>query len=342
MFDTLQDFSAALAELPEPCEAARTAARQRQAELTKPAGSLGRLEECAVFLAGWSRTHKPQIEHAVTLVFAGNHGVTAQGVSPYPPEVTAQMVANFSNGGAAINAITASVGSKLKAIPLELDRPTGDISSAPAMSDDELLLALRTGADAVPEACDLVALGEMGIGNTTIAAALAASCFGGDGAQWCGPGTGLDPAGVQRKANVVDRALAQHAAATSATARLAALGGRELAAIAGAIVKARHRSIAVVLDGFVTTAALAPLFRDNSGITAHCLAGHVSAEPAHARLLREMQLEPLLDLNMRLGEGSGAALSIGLLRAAVATHNGMATFAEAAVSNRPQNPAVEA
>lgn len=334
IFASLEDFETALQNLPGANEAARAQARARQSQLTKPPGALGRLEDCAIFLAGWSRTAEPRVQHAKTLIFAGNHGVTASGVSPYPPEVTAQMVANFQAGGAAINAITSCFDVDLEVIPLDLEKPTCDISQAAALSPEELLEALNVGAAAVNTSLDVLALGEMGIGNTTIAAALAASTFGGDGAYWSGPGTGLDGAGVRLKATVVDRALARHSSAQTPAERLRCLGGRETAAIAGAIVAARRAGIPVVLDGYVVTAALAPLFAANPLIADHCIAGHRSAEPAHTHLLQKMNLEPLLDLGMRLGEGTGATLALAVLRAAAAAHNQMATFAEASVSNR--------
>jgi nicotinate-nucleotide--dimethylbenzimidazole phosphoribosyltransferase len=198
-----------------------------------------------------------------------------------------------------------------------------------------LLEALNAGARAADKGGDLIALGEMGIGNTTIAAALAAAALGGTGADWAGPGTGLSAEGVAHKAAVIDEALALHrGAAGSAADILCRLGGRETAAIAGAILAARHKLIPVVLDGYVVTASLAPLFRDNPAIADHCIAGHLSAEPAHRRLLDRLGLRPLLDLRMRLGEGTGATLAVAILRAAVSAHNGMATFAEARVANR--------
>ncbi|MGI9424654.1 MAG: nicotinate-nucleotide--dimethylbenzimidazole phosphoribosyltransferase [Hyphomicrobiaceae bacterium] len=323
-----------LGTLPAADEAARSVARDRQGNLTKPPGSLGRLEELAIFLAGWGRQPRPLVDTAKTVVFAGNHGVTAQGVSPYPPDVTMQMVANFHNGGAAINAITNVAGAQLQVIALDLDEPTQDITVADAMSEDDLLAALNAGAEAVTPDLDLIAVGEMGIGNTTIAAALAARCFGGTGADWAGPGTGLDDAGVKTKAQVIDKALARYNKTATSLTCLKSIGGREIAAIAGAVVAARHQRVPVVLDGYVATAAVAPLYIERPEIVDHCIAGHVSAEPAHRRLLSEMQLDPLLDLGMRLGEGTGASLAITLLKAAAATHNNMATFAEAAVSNR--------
>ena len=335
MFSDLQDFAQKLEKLSAADVEAREAALARQAQLTKPPGSLGRLEELATFLAGWSRDGQPRIEKAKTVIFAGNHGVTAQGVSPYPPEVTGQMVGNFLNGGAAINAITTSVGVSLDVVQLDLEQPTGDISVGSALSENELLRALNTGAEAVGSDLDLLAVGEMGIGNTTVAAALSASCFGGRGRDWAGPGTGLDDEGVFLKAQVIDRALELHKSVSGAAARLASLGGRELAAIAGAVVAARHQRVPVIIDGYVASAAVAPLFVDNPDIVAHCIAGHASAEPAHTKLLEKLNLAPLLDLGMRLGEGTGATLAVSILRAATATHNNMATFEEASVANRP-------
>jgi nicotinate-nucleotide--dimethylbenzimidazole phosphoribosyltransferase len=335
MFSSLNAFSEALQDLPPANDAWRTEALARQQQLTKPAGSLGRLEDCAVFLAGWGHVPQPRADRMRVIVFAGNHGVTARGVSPFPPDVTAQMVANFAHGGAAINAISAACGAELDVVPLSLDAPTGDISRGPALSEDELLEALNAGAAAVAKGGDVLAFGEMGIGNTTVAAALAARSLGGVGADWAGPGTGLGADGVRRKASVIDEALALHAATDkNAAGILRHFGGREQAAIAGAVLAARHALIPVVLDGYVVTAALAPLYRQNPHILAHCLAGHCSAEPAHRRLLQAFALEPLLDLRMRLGEGTGAALALAVMRAAAEAHNKMATFAEARVADR--------
>lgn len=335
MFTSLVDFHEALHDLPPANEAWRETARERQTQLTKPAGSLGRLEECAIFLAGWGTEPAPRADDARIVVFAGNHGVTARGVSPFPADVTMQMVANFAAGGAAINALAKSCEAALDVVPLMLDQPTGDISRGPAMSKDELLEALNAGAASVEKGGDVLAFGEMGIGNTTIAAALAALSLGGSGADWAGPGTGLDPEGVAHKASVLDEVISLHAdGARSAADLLRLAGGRETAAIAGAVLAARHRSIPVVLDGYVVSASLAPLFRDNPAILDHCLAGHCSAESAHRKLLEHFGRKPLLELDMRLGEGTGAALAISLLKAAVCAHNEMATFEEARVADR--------
>jgi nicotinate-nucleotide--dimethylbenzimidazole phosphoribosyltransferase len=335
-FPAPEDFREALANLPRANAALELKARRHQDELTKPPGSLGRLEQIAVHLAGWQADGVPRAERIKVAVFAGNHGVTAQGVSPYPAAVTAQMVANFEAGGAAINAITGSVGLELEVVVLQLDKPTDDITRAPAMSVAETLDALNAGAAVVGDGFDILILGEMGIGNTTIAAALCAGSLGEAGAAWVGPGTGHDAQGIARKAAAVDQALARAAREILAGpfATLQQLGGRETAAIAGAVVAARRKRIPVILDGYVVTASLVPLFAQNPAILEHCIAGHESAEPAHRKLLQKMQLSPLLNLGMRLGEGTGAALAAAIVRAAVATHTQMATFGAAAVENR--------
>ena len=329
------DFDAILAfaqDLPQADAQARDAARARQDSLTKPPGALGRLEDLAIFMAGWQGRERPRIDNAQALVFAGNHGVCAQGVNPFPQEVTAQMVANFRSGGAAINQLCDVNGAALEVIALDLDQPTADITRAAAMDDSACLAALNTGAAAVRADTDILLLGEMGIGNSTIAAALAAACFGGTGADWAGRGTGSDDAGVRRKIAAIDTALATNPD-RAPFAILSALGGREQAAICGAILAARHHRIPVMLDGYICTAAAGPLHRAEPALLDHCLVGHLSAEPGHARLLDAMDKSPVLRFDMRLGEGSGAALALGILRSALACHNGMATFAEAAVSS---------
>lgn len=326
-------FRAALAALSSPDENAIAAARARQAELTKPAGSLGRLEELAVFVAGWHGNSRPRIDRARAAIFAGNHGVTVHGVSAFPPSVTAQMVANFQTGGAAINALSQASGLELQVTGLDLDTPTADFTVAPAMTEAECLAALNVGAVNVAEDLDLLTVGEMGIGNSTAAAALSARSFGGAVADWVGPGTGVDAEGIARKIRIVEAALAFHADAPGdAFETLRRVGGREIVAIAGAVLRARQLSVPVVLDGFISSSAIAPLAADNRAITAHCIAGHCSAEPGHARLLATLGLDPILSLGMRLGEGSGAAVAVSVIRAALAAHDQMATFAEAQVS----------
>jgi nicotinate-nucleotide--dimethylbenzimidazole phosphoribosyltransferase len=331
-FDSLDDIRAFCRDLPGGNTRAADAAAVRQQTLTKPPGSLGRLEELATWLARWQGRDIPRLERVTIAVFAGNHGVAVRGVSAYPQAVTEQMVANFASGGAAINQIAKLSGAELRVVPIELDRPTRDFTVAPAMDVDEFLGALDIGYRTVPSDSDLLAVGEMGIANTTTAAMLCAALLGG-GAQWVGRGTGVDDAGLARKRAAIEAALNHHRAISSDPLGVAAaLGGRELAAIAGAVLAARRHQIPVLLDGFVATAAIVPLARLDAGIVDHCRAGHVSAESGHRALLRELNLEPLLDLNMRLGEASGAGVAILLLRAALACHAGMATFAEAGVS----------
>lgn len=332
-FVSVEAFAAALADLGNPDPHAAADARVRQGELTKPAGSLGRLEELAVFMAGWQRRARPRIDRARAAIFAGNHGVTVHGVSAFPASVTEQMVANFASGGAAINALAAAAGLELTVIALDLDRPTADFTVAAAMSETECLDALNRGAAVIDADLDLIVLGEMGIGNSTAAAALCARSFGGDAAAWVGPGTGIDGAGIARKADVVARAITFHAdAPMSAFETLRRVGGREIAAIAGTVLRARQIGVPVLLDGFICTSALAPLAADNPAIADHCIAGHCSAEPGHRHLLDLLGLDPLLSLCMRLGEGSGAAVATNIIRSALAAHDQMATFAEAQVS----------
>ena len=330
---SMQAIRDACAALPQGDAAAAAAAAARQDTLTKPPGSLGRLEDIVAWLARWQGRAMPRLDQVDILVFTGNHGVTARGVSPYPAAVTAQMVGNFQAGGAAINQLSTLAGARLRVIPLDLDRPTADFTEAPAMTEAEFLAAFTAGQDAVPAGADLLCLGEMGIGNTTAAAALCAGLLGGSGADWAGRGTGVDADGLARKIAAVDAGLARHAP-TDPLDAASSLGGRELAAILGAVFAARHRSIPVLLDGFVCTAAAAPLARLAPDGLAHCAAAHVSAEAAHRKLLAVLGLTPWLDLGMRLGEASGAALAILVVRAALACHTGMATFAEAAISGR--------
>ncbi len=334
-FATIDDLAAACRALPAGDADAAVSVRERQAHLTKPPGSLGELEDLVAWLATWQRRPMPRLERVDILVFAGNHGVTAQGVSPYPPEVTAQMVANFAHGGAAINQLAQNAGAALTVTPLDLATPTADFSVAPAMTEAEFLAAVATGHDAVAPDADLIALGEMGIGNTTAAATLAAALFGGSGERWAGRGTGVDDAGLARKRAAIDAALTRHKAALTDPLHAAMIvGGRELAAILGAALAARRHGIPVLLDGFVSTAAAAPLAAMTPGGLDHARVAHCSAEAGHRALVAALGQTALLDLRMRLGEASGAALAIPLVRAALACHAGMATFAEAGVRDR--------
>jgi len=332
-FSSLSDFRDVLTAAPAADAQATDGARERNGQLTKPPGALGRLEDLAIWYAGWRGDARPSISAPQVIIFAGNHGVCAQGVSAFPPEVTVQMVANFEHGGAAINQLSKAFGARMDVHALDLDRPTNDFTQGPAMSEAEVVAALAAGWDAVDPASDLVVTGEMGIGNTTAAAALAAALFGGAAGDWTGRGTGVDDAGLSRKTAAVAAGLAANPSAlTDPLEALRCLGGREIAAMAGAIAAARAHRIPVILDGFICSAAAAVLHQTVAGSLDHAVAGHQSAEVAHARLLTAIDKAPLLSLGLRLGEGSGAALAIGVLKGAVACHSGMATFAEAGVA----------
>jgi nicotinate-nucleotide--dimethylbenzimidazole phosphoribosyltransferase len=329
------DIRALLNSMPSMDADAVQQTRLRDAQLTKPPGALGRMEEIVEWIAGWQHRHPPKIERPVVAVFAGNHGVVAQGVAAYPQAVTAQMVANFQSDGAAVNQICKSFDLGLKVFELALEVPTQDITQAAALEEADCAATMAYGMEAIAGGCDLLCIGEMGIGNTTIAAALAHGLFGGKAEDWVGPGTGVDAAGLARKADVVDRAIKLHKDHLADPLEvLRRLGGRELAAMAGAILGARMQNVPVLIDGYVATAAAAVLFKANPTALDHCMVAHVSAEPAHRALLQKIGKSPLLDLGMRLGEASGAALAAGIVKAAVNTHNGMATFASAGVDNK--------
>ena len=331
----IKTFHQLLGKLPGPDADAFGAAEAREPQLTKPPGSLGRLEVIAHWLAAWQGQHPPEVENIAVRVFAGNHGVVAKGVSAYPPEVTAQMVANFEAGGAAVNQLCKAVGADLQVIAIDLDSPTADFTESPAMSEADFMAAVRRGMEAVPESADLLCVGEMGIGNTTSAAALAMGLYGGDAKDWTGPGTGVAGDAFSMKMDAVGDAVRQHAVhLADGLQALRHLGGRELAAMAGAIVAARMHRVPVLLDGYVVGAAAASLAAANPSALDHCMAAHVSAEPGHVRLLDLLGMPPLLDMNMRLGEASGAVLAVSLLKSAAACHSGMATFDEAGVSDK--------
>ena len=328
---TLTDIRALLATLPVADDAATQAAVARNGQLTKPPGALGRLEDLAIWLAGWQGTQTPRIQSPQIAIFAGNHGVVAQGVSAFPPEVTVQMVANFTHGGAAINQLAKTFGATMTVNAIDLDRPTADFTQTDAMSEADLLAALLVGWDAVDPKADLLVPGEMGIGNTTAAAAISCALFGGAPEDWVGRGTGVDDAGLARKAKAVREGVAR-LTSRDPLAVLASVGGREVAAMAGAMLHARILRIPVILDGFIACSAAAILHKAAPGALDHCVAGHASAEAAHTRLLTALDKQPLLSLGLRLGEGSGAALAIGIVQSAAACHSGMATFAEAGVA----------
>lgn len=327
---TMNDLHEMLRNLPEGNRDAEAAARARQDQLVKPAGSLGRLEDIAVHLARWQGRERPKLDKVVVTIFAGSHGVTKHGVSAFPDSVNAQMLAGFGAGMAAICQLAKAFGAELRVIDCGIDNPTADFTAEPAMTEAGFLEAIGRGVNAIDGDEDLVIFGEMGIGNTTAAAAVAAGMFGGDPAEWVGAGTGVDDAGLTRKAEAVGKGVRLHAPQPDpGVETLRRLGGREMAAIFGACLEARLHSVPVLLDGYIVTASVAALGHEG---LAHCLAGHVSLERGHRSILERMGLLPILDLGMRLGEGSGAAAALGVVRGAVACHDGMATFAEAAVA----------
>jgi nicotinate-nucleotide--dimethylbenzimidazole phosphoribosyltransferase len=328
------DFRQLLHTLPGPDESAVAAVLARDGHLTKPPGALGRLEEIAEWLAAW-QGRAPAVTRPLVAVFAGNHGVTRHGVSPYPAEVTQQMVANFGAGGAAINQICIANDIGLKVFDLALDVPTGDITCEPALDERGCAATMAFGMEAVAGGIDLLCIGEMGIGNTTVAAAIFHALYGGRAEDWTGPGTGAKGEGLTRKIGAVRAAVAFHRAHLDDPLEvLRRLGGREIAAMAGAILAARMQRVPVIVDGFVATSAAAILHAANPAALDHCLFGHVSAEPAHRAVLERLGKKPLLDLAMRLGEGTGAALAAGIVKAAALCHSRMATFDQAGVSDK--------
>lgn len=333
--------------------AAGQAARSRQNTLTKPPGSLGRLEELAIALAAMQSRPRPQADAVWITVFAGDHGVVAEGVAAFPQAVTQQMLTNFVGGGAAIAVLARELGARLEVVDVGSLAPaplsgvvwdkagqgTANFAGQAAMSSAQLEMALEAGRRAVRRAreaaTDLFVGGEMGIGNSTAAAALACALLGLAGRDMAGPGTGLPDTGVAHKAEVIDRALALHRPARDDAAEaLRRLGGYEIAALAGAYMACAQAGLPALVDGFIATAAALTAVRLNPGTRAWLLFGHASAEPGHARLLSALAARPMLTLEMRLGEGSGAAVAVSLLRLACALHNGMATFAEAGVSGQ--------
>ncbi|MCW2307627.1 nicotinate-nucleotide--dimethylbenzimidazole phosphoribosyltransferase [Rhodobium gokarnense] len=333
------DIRALLQSVPGPDADAVAAVRAREAVLTKPLGSLGRLEEIAEWLAAWQRREMPKVDIVRVAIFAGNHGVAARGVSAYPPEVTKQMVANFTNGGAAINQMCASQDFSLRVYELALDHPTGDITETDALGERDCAATIAYGMEAIDGDIDLLCIGEMGIANTAVAAAIAHSLYGGAPEDWVGPGTGVVGPGLQAKIAAVDAAAKRMKAegVTDGLEILRRVGGREIAGMAGAILAGRHHRVPVVVDGFVATSAACALHAVNPDAIAHCIFSHRSAEPAHTRMLECLGQTALLDLGLRLGEGTGAALAAGIIRVAAATHSGMATFEEAGVAAKSQD-----
>jgi nicotinate-nucleotide--dimethylbenzimidazole phosphoribosyltransferase len=317
--------------IPPLDEAAMAAARAELDRKTKPRGSLGRLEELAVRLAG---IHGPAAPRFAVVVAAADHGYAEEGVSAYPAEVTRQMLRNFESGGAAVSVLARLTGAELLVVDAGVGAGTANATRGPAMSREQALASVARGRTIAAELdATAIALGEMGIGNTTAAAALYAALLGVPATDVCGPGTGLDAAGVRHKAEVVERALAANAPLGDPIDVLAALGGFEIAVLVGVALGVAERRAAIVLDGFIVGAAALVAARIDPAVVDYMIAAHLSPEPGHRLALDALGLRPLLDLELRLGEGSGAVLALPLLRAALAILSEMATFAEAGVTD---------
>ncbi|MEX0847959.1 MAG: nicotinate-nucleotide--dimethylbenzimidazole phosphoribosyltransferase [Ilumatobacteraceae bacterium] len=320
----------AIATMPAGDQDAATAVAGRAAEILRPAGALARLDRTAEWVARWQGTVAPAVTKPAALIFAADHGVAASGeVSAYPTDVTAAMLAAFRAGRSTVNAFARLAGASVDAIDVGVGRPTGDIRTEAALTPDRFDEICAVARDAVLALdADLLVLGEMGIGNTTAAAAVSAALGGGTVADWVGRGTGLDDAGLARKRAAVQTAVDRITGVTDPLEVLREVGGAELVAIAAAVVAARHRRLPVLLDGYVVTSAVLPLAVARPGALAHCRVGHCSAEPGHRRLLARLGFEPLLDLDMRLGEGSGAMAAVPLVAMACAGVVEVPTFGE--------------
>ena len=318
-----------LADLPEPDGAARAEARSRADSVLRPVGALAWLDDVAVWKAGWQRNASPTVERPAALVFAADHGVAAAGVSSYPSEVTAAMLDATRQGRATINAFAGAADATVTAVDVGVGQPTADMRHGPALTTqrfDEITATAFAAVDRLDT--DLLVLGELGIGNTTAAAAIAAALAGGEATAWVGRGTGVDDAGLERKRTAVQESLRRIAGVIDPLEILREVGGSELVGMAAAAVAARHRSIPVVLDGYICTAAMLPLHVAEPTALEHCVVGHCSAEPGHRLLLDRLDKRPLLDLDMRLGEGSGAMAAVPLVKMACAGVVEVATFDE--------------
>jgi nicotinate-nucleotide--dimethylbenzimidazole phosphoribosyltransferase len=322
-------LSTALSDLPAPDADCRRAVEARAAEILRPAGALARLDALAARVAGWQGTTTPRIERPVALVFAADHGVASDGVSAYPASVTAEMLRAFRTGVSSINAMARVAGAQVFAVDVGVGRPTGNLRVEPALTPERCDEAAHAGVTAVRALdTDLLVIGEMGIGNTTAAAAVAACLYGGGAETWVGRGTGVDPAGLARKRAVVAEAVRRVGPSAAPLEILRQVGGAEQVAMAAAVLEARRRHIVTVLDGYVTAAAVAPLHATRSDALDHCIAGHVSSEPGHRLVLERIGLAPLLDLDMRLGEGSGAMAAVPLIAMACELVTAVPTFGE--------------
>ena len=327
-----------ITQLPKGDVHAYNAAAQRNDILTKPQGSLGRLEDIALWVATWQGLKKnqmPKADYIKTLIFAGNHGIAQQNVSAFPQHVTAQMLQNFQQGGAAINQLCGLCDSELQIFDLNIEQPTQDFSIKPAMTEEECVTAIAYGMQALGNKCDLVCLGEMGIANSTSAAAIAYALFGGKASDWVGRGTGINDQQLTHKIDIIEKSVMLHQSALKTPLHiLQYLGGYELAAIIGAIIAARQAQVPVLCDGYACSVAAAILYAIDHNLLDHCQIGHLSEERGHTILCEKINKDPILKLSMRLGEGSGAATAALIVKAAIACHQGMATFADAGIAEK--------
>lgn len=321
-----------LTDLPAFDTQAAGVVRDRSEQVLRPGGALQRLDDVAVHVAGWSSDARPSVDRPAILVFAGDHGVASAGVSNYPADITAAMLAAVRADRATINAYARSVGARLDVVDVGVGDPTGDIRTESALSgtrfDEIVSAAVDAVDDVVAEGADLLVLGELGIGNTTVAAALSASLLGGDVDRWVGRGTGIDDDGLERKRLAVDQAVSRVAGLDDPIDVMREIGGAELVAMAAACAHARRHRLPVVLDGYIASSAVLPLHAAEPDALEHCLAGHLSSEPGHRVILRHIGKEPLLDLGLRLGEGTGAAAAIPLIQLACVGVSDVATFGE--------------
>jgi nicotinate-nucleotide--dimethylbenzimidazole phosphoribosyltransferase len=323
------DLAGLLADAPGPDGEARRRVAERAARVIRPRGALARLDQVAAWLAGWQRTVTPRVSSPVLLVFCADHGVVEEGVTPYPQAVTAQVLRALRAGVATVNRMAQVVGVRVEVVDVGVGRPTANLAREPALSEERFAEAFAAGRKAAGQVkADLLLVGEMGIGNTTAASAVVAALFGGPATAWVGPGSGLDPDGLARKSAVVERAVGRLGSESNPVEVLRQVGGAELAAICGAVTEARLRSMPVLLDGFITAAAVAPLPQGAPAALDHCLAAHRSGEPGHGRLLEALGLPPLLTLDLSLGEGSGAVAALPLVRLACAAVTEVPTFEE--------------
>ncbi|MBB5073036.1 nicotinate-nucleotide--dimethylbenzimidazole phosphoribosyltransferase [Bartonella callosciuri] len=321
------DFRALFTNLPVADEFSVALAKKRQIKLTKAQGALGKLGDIAIWYAGWRGVEKPVIKRPLVAIFSGNHGITDENITPFPQSMTQKMVQNFASGCAAINQICIAYDLGLKIFDLALEYPTMNITKDAAMDERSAAATMAFGMESIAGGTDLLCIGEMGIGNTTIASALCLALFGGKVEEWTGRGVGSEGEFYQRKIAAIKAAVSLHKDHFDDPFEIMRrLGGREIAAMVGAILAARMEKIPVILDGFVATAAAAVLYKMHPRALDHTLIGHVFSESVHRKLLEKIEKEPLLDLGIRLGEGTGAAIAAGIVKAAILTHTQMAIF----------------